>query len=174
MAVLPIVYWPHPTLSKPTTEVTTFDETLHQFLDDMAETMYAANGVGLAANQVNDLRRVTVIDTAGKDEPPQLLELINPKVVEKDGQITWQEGCLSFPELYFEVKRANQVRVEYQDRNGETQHIEGEELLAVALQHEIDHLDGVVFIDRIGKLDRRLMLRKYNKIMTRRKQEGMD
>lgn len=174
MAVLPIVYWPHPTLSKPTREVTEFDETLHRFLDDMAETMYAAEGVGLAANQVDDLRRVTVIDTAGQDEPSQLLELINPRVVDKEGTITWQEGCLSFPELYFDVKRADHVKVEYQDRNGETQTIEADELLAVALQHEIDHLDGVVFIDRIGMLDRRLMLRKYNKIMTRRKREGID
>ncbi len=95
MSVLPIVIYPHPTLKKPAEPVTRFDAELHAFLDDMAETMYAAGGVGLAANQVDDLRRVTVIDTAADDAPAELRELINPRITERSGSLTWNEGCLS-------------------------------------------------------------------------------
>lgn len=164
MAVLPIVLWPHPTLTTPAAPVEVFDEALGAFIDDMAETMYAAQGVGLAANQVDSLQRVTVIDCAVDDGPPELLELVNPEVVEREGSLTWEEGCLSFPGLFNDVKRAARVLVRYQDRDGNAREIEGEGLLAVCLQHEIDHLDGVVFIDRIGPLARRMALKEWKRI----------
>jgi peptide deformylase len=168
MAVLDIVHYPHEALTTPAVRVEHFDDELATFIDDMAETMYAADGVGLAANQVAVLKRVTVIDTAD-DDGPGLLEIVNPTIVERsDEPILWQEGCLSFPELFFDVKRARRVTVEYFDRHGTPQRIEADGLLAVALQHEIDHLDGVVYIDRIGQVDRRLMLRKYRKLATER------
>ncbi len=113
-----------------------------------------------------------MIDTG--DEGAGLLELVNPKVVEREGEIIWQEGCLSFPELFFDVKRASHVKVSYVDRHGAPQEIEADGLLAVALQHEIDHLDGVVFTERISKIDKRLMLRKYRRIMERRRAEGLE
>jgi peptide deformylase len=172
MAVLPIVLYPHEALTTPAKPVEVFDAELHRFIDDMAETMYAAGGVGLAANQVAALRRVTVIDIAEDGKPPVLLEIINPTVVEKSGSIIWDEGCLSFPELFVDVKRASKVRVEYVDRHGAPKSIEGEGLLAVALQHEIDHLDGVCFIDRVSPLDRRLALRRFRKLMDQREKKG--
>lgn len=168
MAVLEIVHYPHEALTTPAKPVETFDADLAAFIDDMAETMYDADGVGLAANQVAVLKRVTVIDT-GDEDGPGLLEIVNPTIVARsDEPILWQEGCLSFPELFFDVKRAKEVTVEYFDRHGAPQRIEADGLLAVALQHEIDHLDGVVYIDRIGQVDRRLMLRKYRKRMSER------
>ena len=168
MAVLEIVHYPHEALTTPAQAVEVFDDDLAAFIDDMAETMYEAEGVGLAANQVAVLKRVTVIDT-GDEDGPGLLEIVNPTIVERsDEPILWQEGCLSFPELFFDVKRSKRVTVEYFDRNGEPQRIDADGLLAVALQHEIDHLDGVVYIDRIGQVDRRLMLRKYRKLATDR------
>lgn len=172
MSVLDIVRYPHDALTTAGADVTAFGAELHTFLDDMAETMYAADGVGLAANQVAVLQRVTVIDTG--EEGPGLLELVNPRVVEREGEIIWQEGCLSFPELFFDVKRASHVKVAYVDRHGAAQEIEADGLLAVALQHEIDHLDGVVFTERISKIDKRLMLRKYRRIMERRRAEGLE
>lgn len=164
MAVLPIVTWPHAALSTPAAAVDAFDDALGAFIDDLAETMYAAQGVGLAANQVDALRRVTVIDCAVDDGPPELLELVNPVVVEREGTITWEEGCLSFPGLYNDVQRAARVTVRYQNRQGHEREIEGEGLLAVCLQHEIDHLDGIVFIDRIGPLARRMALKEWKRI----------
>jgi peptide deformylase len=168
MAVLPIVLYPHAALTTPARPVDAFDAELAAFLESMAETMYAANGVGLAANQVAALRRVAVIDCAGEGEPAQLLELVNPQVVDRQGSITWNEGCLSFPDLYTDIRRAAQVRVSYQTRAGESKEIEATGLLAVALQHEIDHLDGIVFTERLGPIEKRVALRKYRKIMERR------
>ncbi|TVR03060.1 MAG: peptide deformylase [Deltaproteobacteria bacterium] len=164
MAILPIVHWPHRALSTPAAPVEAFDGSLHRLIDDMAETMYAASGVGLAANQVDRLHRVTVMDCAAEDEPSQLLEIVNPEIVGREGTLVWEEGCLSFPGLYNEVKRAARVTVRYRDRNGEACEITGEGLLAVCLQHEIDHLDGVVFIDRLGPLGRRMALKQWKKI----------
>lgn len=171
MAILDIVLHPHKALYTPAKAVDTFDESLHTLLDAMAETMYAANGVGLAANQVNVLQRVTVIDI-GSEEDPQLVELVNPEIVDRSGQITWEEGCLSFPQVYEKVKRANHVTVRYQDRHGKAQEISGEELLAVALQHEIDHLDGICFIDRMGPMKRKLALKEFARIQAALKREA--
>lgn len=123
-----------------------FDEKLHQILDDMAETMYAAEGVGLAAPQVGILRRYCIIDVGeGK------IELINPVIIEKSGEQVGSEGCLSIPDRYEQVKRPMYVKVRAQDRNGENFTVEGEGLKARALCHEIDHLDGVLYIDHVKK-----------------------
>ncbi|MCB9507748.1 MAG: peptide deformylase [Myxococcales bacterium] len=174
MSLLHIVKYPHAALTTPAAPVVAFDAALATFIDDLAETMYAAEGVGLAANQVAELKRVCVIDCAGQDEPAALLELVNPQVVHGDGKIVWEEGCLSFPELYERVTRPGHVRVAYQDRTGAAHEIEADGLLAVALQHEIDHLDGVLFIDRIGPLARRRALDRFTKIMARRRADGID
>lgn len=174
MAVLEIVRWPHKALSTPAEPVTEFDENLHRFLDDLAETMYVAEGVGLAANQVGVLLRATVIDVAPAGEDSQLIELVNPEVVERDGTLTWQEGCLSFPDLFENIRRAAWVKVRYQDRNGATQEVEGEELFGVAMQHEIDHLDGVCFTDQLKPAQKRLALRRFDKIMAKRRADGLE
>lgn len=175
MAVLDIVRFPFETLTTPAKPVTVFDDALGLFIDDMAETMYAANGVGLAANQVADLRRITVIDIAGPDDDAQLIELVNPEVVAKSEEtIVWEEGCLSFPELFDNVTRSARVTVRYQDRHGDVREVEGEGLFSVALQHEIDHLDGVCFTERMPKLQRIKALRKFQQIMKRRRAEGLE
>lgn len=171
MPLLPIVIYPHPTLKQRAAEVQRFDAELARLLDDMAETMYAAGGIGIAANQVDSLKRVTVIDAAPEGEPAQLREYVNPVIVEKSGSITWHEGCLSLPELYGDVKRASNVKVAYRDRHGAELELEAEGLLAVALQHEIDHLDGVMFIDRLSLLERKAALRRWQKIVEKRTAE---
>ena len=173
MAVLPIVRYPHEALTTPAEPVTVFDDALGVFIDDLAETMYAANGVGLAANQVAVLQRVTVIDTASSDDPAELIELVNPTIVERsDEPLIWEEGCLSFPELFEKVERSARVRVAYVDRHGAPQEIEAEGLLAVALQHEIDHLDWIVFVDKVSRLARVRALRRFDQIMARRREAG--
>lgn len=147
MAKRNIVISPDELLRKKSREVTAFDTKLHQLLDDMAQTMYAADGVGLAAVQVGILRRAVVIDCGDR-----LYELINPEIIETSGEQTGAEGCLSFPEQYGEVTRPNRVKVKAQDRNGEWYEAEGEGLLARAFCHEIDHLDGVVFTDHATEM----------------------
>lgn len=173
MTIRHIVKYPHEALTTPAEPVEVFDEALAELLDDLAETMYAEHGVGLAANQIAVLKRALVLDTADPESDPNLLELVNPKIVEQDGVIVWEEGCLSFPELFERVERAAQVRVAYRDRHGEPQEIEAEGLLSVALQHEIDHLDGVVFVARVGPLARTLALKRFEKIMAERRIEGI-
>ena len=165
MARLPIVLYPNKVLATRAEEVTSFDEQLHTFLDDMVETMYAAEGVGLAANQVGVLQRVTVMDCRREGEETSVLrELINPEIIAREGTVTWEEGCLSFPGLYQKVRRSKWVKVRYQDRHGAHREVEGDGLLGVCLQHEIDHLDGVLFLDRVGALSRSLALRRYDKL----------
>ncbi len=171
MAVLEIVQFPHEALTTPAQPVTVFDDELRTFIDDMAETMYTAKGVGLAANQVAALRRVTVIDPAGPDDPSELLELVNPEIIEREGKLVWEEGCLSFPELYEKVQRSATVTVRYQDRNGDVKEVSAEGLLAVALQHEIDHLDGILYIDRIKPFARSLALKRFQRILARKSAE---
>lgn len=167
MSVLNILLFPHPTLRAKCKEVQSFDEKLHELLDDMAETMYVANGVGLAAPQIGVDLQVTVIDT-GEERGVELLEIINPKIVERTGEpVVGEEGCLSFPDIYAPVERYPAVRVEAFNRHGEKYTIEGEELLAVALQHEIDHLHGKLFLDYTNRFRqnqiRKQMKRKYGK-----------
>ncbi len=133
-------------------------------MDDMVETMYAEDGIGLAAPQVGREERVIVIDVSGKDDPPNPVRLANPEIVwESDELRTHEEGCLSLPEHYADVVRPDRVRVRYLGENGETQEIEAEGLLSTCLQHEIDHLDGILFVDHVSAIRRNMILRKLTK-----------
>jgi len=144
MAIRLIVKHPEPLLRERAKEVTKFNANLHKLLDDMAETMYDANGVGLAAPQVGVLKRVFVVDA---DEEHGLIELVNPEIVSMEGEQFGPEGCLSIPGLQGDVRRATKVVIKGQDRYGNPVQYEGTELLARAFQHELDHLNGVLFID---------------------------
>lgn len=168
MALRTVVLYPHPALTTPAEPVTAFDEQLHAFIEDMAETMYHSRGVGLAANQVAVLKRVALVDVAEEGEPARRIELINPQVVAASGKGRREEGCLSFPRLYDNIDRATEVTVQFVNRFNEPQEITATGLLAVALQHEIDHLDGKVFLDRMGPLQRAMALKRYRKLMERR------
>ena len=161
---LTIVKYPEPVLQKPGEPVTEFDDELRKFVADMFETMYDAQGVGLAAPQVAVSKRITVIDTSNGKDAAQKLVLINPEIIEREGKLYEEEGCLSFPEIREKVVRASKVKVRAQDENGKWFEVEGEELLSRCLQHEIDHLDGVLFIFRISGLKRDLALRKIRKM----------
>jgi len=163
MAVLEILNSPNPVLKEKTRPVQKIDASLRRLVQDMTETMYSAPGVGLAANQVGHSLRLAVIDVTPADQPKNLIVLINPEIVAADGARTWDEGCLSVPDCNEEVKRSQRVVVRCQNLEGETVEIAGEDLLSVALQHEIDHLDGVLFIDRLSPLKRRLIKKKLQK-----------
>ncbi len=133
---------------------------IQALVDDMAETMYAAPGVGLAATQIGEAYQLFVVDVAGEDEPSQLRVFINPEILERRDVVCWTEGCLSFPGVSEEVERASHVRVRAQDRSGAWFELEADGLLAVAVQHEYDHLQGVLMIDHLGPLKKRLVNRK--------------
>jgi len=163
MAVLPILEYPDKRLREKARPVEAVTPEIQKLVDDMAETMYAAPGVGLAANQVGVTLRIFVIDTAGDDEPSQLRVFINPEILEKTGELVWQEGCLSFPGISESVERAAWVRVRALDREGKQFELEAEELLAIAIQHENDHLDGALMIDKLGPVKKRLVQRKLQK-----------
>jgi peptide deformylase len=161
MSVLSILEFPDPRLRTRAEPVTVFDAKLKQFVADMFETMYAANGVGLAATQVNVHQRVLVTDMSeGRTEP---LALINAQILEKDGSQVYQEGCLSFPGLYADVTRALKVKVKAQDAAGNEFVVDAEGPLAVCIQHEIDHLDGKVFVDYLSPLKRGMLLKRLEK-----------
>jgi peptide deformylase len=163
MAVRTILHYPDPRLrekAKPVAEIT---PAIQKLVDDMAETMYAAPGVGLAATQIGEPHRVFVIDTANDDEPSNLRVFINPEIVGRDGEVTWEEGCLSFPTVVEEIDRAEKVRVRALDRDGKPFELDCDGLLAVAVQHELDHLDGVLMIDRMGVLKKRIVDRKMRR-----------
>lgn len=161
MSLLSILEFPDPRLRTRATPVTVFDAKLKQFVADLFETMYAANGVGLAATQVNVHQRVLVIDMS--EERNQPLVLINAEIVEKNGAQVYQEGCLSFPGLYADVTRALRVKVKAQDTDGRDFVYEAEGPLAVAVQHEMDHLEGKVFVDYLSPLKRSLLLKRLEK-----------
>ena len=161
--ILKIVKYPEPVLQQPGDPVSEFDEALHKLVADMFETMYASQGIGLAAQQVGVAKRVTVIDLSMGKDPEQKLVLVNPEIIHRDGKQYEEEGCLSFPEIREKVQRAANVRVRAQDENGKWFEMDGEELLSRAFQHEIDHLDGVLFIYRMSGLKRDMVLRKIRK-----------
>lgn len=163
MAILPILTYPHPVLRQRAEPVEKVTPEVQQLVDDMAQTMYAAPGVGLAANQVGVPSRVFVIDIASDDEPSDLRVFINPEIISKDGSIDWNEGCLSFPGLNETIHRADHVVVRALDRSGTPFELEATGLLAVAIQHENDHLDGRLLIDHLGPVRRRLAQRKLAK-----------
>ena len=164
MAKMQIITLPDPRLRLVGEPVAKVDDEIRQLMDDMLETMYAAPGIGLAAIQVAVPKRVIVTDVAREDEEPRPLFLANPEVVwESDELSVYQEGCLSVPEYYEDVERPAVVRVKYVDRDNNEQEIEADGLLAVCLQHEIEHLDGGLFIDHISKLKRDRVVKKFKK-----------
>ncbi len=171
MALLEVLTVPNKKLKEVGVEIKDFDEKLHTFLDDMAETMYAENGIGLSATQVGVALKVATVDVANRDESSQLLELVNPVIVEKDGKVVSEEGCLSVPGVWEEVERAEKIKLEYQDRHGEKQTLEADGLLSICIQHELDHLDGKVFIDYLSKLKRKLAVKKAQREAAKRKEE---
>ena len=162
--ILKIVKYPDPVLQQPGEPVTEFDEELRKFVADMFETMYASQGIGLAAQQVGVAKRITVIDVSGGKDPAQKLVLINPEITFREGKQYEEEGCLSFPEIREKISRAAKVRIRAQDEKGKWYEMDGEELLSRAFQHEIDHLDGMLFIFRMSALKRDLTLRKIRKM----------
>jgi len=152
-------------LRRRTVPVERFDAELASFLDDLVETMYDAEGIGLAAPQVGDPRRATVIDVSEERDGSRVLELVNPRILRSEGTIESEEGCLSIPGVVETIERAAEVEVEYCDRRGERRVVAGTELLSRALQHEIDHLEGVLFIDYLGPLKRRMVVREWRRSM---------
>lgn len=161
-----IVIWPDKRLKEKSKEVTQFDSELHELLDDMYETMIHANGVGLAAIQVGVAVNALLVNLPNEDGEQlkeEMLEIINPKITKKNGEIVWQEGCLSIPEYYDDVVRSDEITLEYQDRFGKRHTLEAEGFLAVAIQHEMDHLDGRVFIERLSLLKRKKFEKEWKK-----------
>ncbi len=166
MAVLEIRKFPDSILRKKTGRVEKIDANLHRLIDDMVETMHAAPGVGLAANQVGAPLQVAVIDLSAREDKTQrhpLIVLINPELLSMEGSLSEEEGCLSIPEYSETVKRAAKVKVRAQDKSGKVYELNAEGMLAKALQHEIDHLNGLLFIDRISPLKKDIFKRRYKK-----------
>lgn len=163
MAVRTILHYPDPRLREKARPVAEITPEIKQLCEDMAETMYAAPGVGLAATQIGEPHRIFVIDVAGEDEPSQLRVFINPEIVGREGGVTWEEGCLSFPGVTEDIDRAAQVKVRAMGVDGKLFELEADGLLAVAVQHELDHLDGVLMIDRMGALKKRIVDRKMRR-----------
>jgi len=174
MALRKILQFPNPALKESAAPVANIDGEVAALVDDMAETMYAAPGVGLAATQVGVGQRIIVLDIRGENEEPgkRLMKLINPEIVEQDGEIVWEEGCLSVPELTAPVKRARRVLVRAWTTDQRELQIEAEELLAVALQHEIDHLEGRLFLDHLSRLKRDLYRARRKKLERQGRSSG--
>lgn len=163
--IYPIVLYGNPVLETPAEPVTEFNEELKKLVEDMFESMYAAHGVGLAAPQIGIARRLAVIDVTFKEDPAAKLVLVNPEIIHRKDKQTGQEGCLSLPEFRENVTRANIVTVRAQDVDGNWFEKTGDELLARALQHEIDHLNGRLFISHVSGLKRDLIKRKIKKLV---------
>ncbi len=167
MALRDIRKFPDPVLRRKTDRVTSINGTIERLIDDMVETMHAAPGVGLAANQVGVSLQVAVIDLSTREEKEKrhpLLVMINPEILSRQGSVVEEEGCLSIPEYAEKVKRAARVKVRAQDRTGSVFELEAEGLLAKALQHEIDHLNGLLFIDRLSPLKKSIFKRRLKKM----------
>ncbi|MCW8883018.1 MAG: peptide deformylase [Sedimenticola sp.] len=161
MAILNILHFPDPRLRNKAQVVKSFDDNLRKLAADMLETMYQAPGIGLASTQVNDLRRLVVIDVSESHDDP--LCLVNPEILEKHGEHKMEEGCLSVPGVYEPVTRATDIKVRAQNLEGETIEFEADDLLAVCIQHELDHLDGKLFIDNLSNLKRQRIRKKLEK-----------
>lgn len=164
MAILEIRIFPDPVLKEVSQEVSSFDSKLKKLLDDMYQTMLDANGIGLAAPQVGVSHQIAVIDVS--EERNNKLEVINPKIVWKDGDTPSEEGCLSIPEYRDTIRRSKEIIVEAYDRDGKEFELKADGLLAICLQHEIDHLNGILFTDRLSRLKRELFKRWYSKRYT--------
>ncbi|MFC1523687.1 peptide deformylase [Thermodesulfobacteriota bacterium] len=174
MAVKKIITYPDPVLRQAALPVTEFDDELKQLIADMAETMYAAPGVGLAANQVGVCRQVVVIDIAPATEESRLIVLVNPEITSHEGDVVDEEGCLSVLELSANVKRYKKICIQAQDSDGEPIEFETEDFLARVIQHELDHLQGKLFIDRISSLKRALYKKRLKKILLEKKDEKQE
>ena len=161
MALLTLLHYPDPLLRNRARPVTTVTNEIRQLVSDMLETMYAAPGIGLAATQVGVDQRVIVVDVSEHGDAPQVF--INPEILSRDGKEKMQEGCLSVPGVFEEVERAERIRVRALDRNGQPLEFDAESLLAVCIQHEIDHLDGKLFVDYLSDLKRQRIRRKLEK-----------
>ena len=164
--ILKIVKYPDPVLSRPAEPVTEFNDELRRLVADMFETTYANQGIGLAAPQVGVSKRLATIDLSMGKEPEDKLVFINPEIVFSDGRVYEEEGCLSFPEIREKVVRAAKVRVRAQDQYGKWFEMDGDDLMARCMQHEIDHVDGMLFIFRMSTLKRNLNLRKIRKMQS--------
>jgi peptide deformylase len=162
--VHPIVKFPDPVLQRPAEAVTKFDQELRELVEDMFESMYDAHGIGLAAPQIGVPKRLTVIDLSFQKNPEEKLVLINPEILSREGKQLEEEGCLSLPDIREKVSRASKVKIRAQDVTGKWFERDAEDLLARAFQHEIDHLDGVLFIFRISALKRDFVLRRIRKL----------
>jgi peptide deformylase len=164
MAILPIIEIPDPRLKLVSEPVAQVDAGVRKLMDDLMETMYDAPGIGLAAIQVAVAKRVLVLDVAREDEEPQPLCIANPEIVWASEELNvYQEGCLSIPDYYEDVERPKKVRVRYLNRDGKLQELDADGLLATCVQHEIDHLNGVLFIDHLSRLKRDRVMKKYTK-----------
>ncbi len=163
MALLKILQYPDPRLRVKCVPVTQVDDRIRQLLSDMAETMYSAPGVGLAAPQVGESLQICVVDIAEEDKPSELHEFINPEIIAREGKVEIEEGCLSFPNLSEPIPRAATIVVRWMDRDGQTRQETFKDMLAVAIQHELDHLTGTLMIDRLGPLRKMMAQRKMNK-----------
>ena len=164
MAVLPIVKYGSDVLRRPADLVTDIDGVLQKLIDDMVDTMHAAPGVGLAANQIGVSQRVAVIDLSVGKRPNEVIILVNPEIVETEGEVTEEEGCLSIPDMTEIVTRPARVKARYLDRNGATREMWGEGLMARALSHETDHLKGGLFVDRLRGFKKERLLKKIQKL----------
>lgn len=161
MALLPVLRYPDPRLHRVAARVTRVDNEVRKLIKDMADTMYAAPGIGLAATQVDVHQRIIVIDIS--ETRDQLRVFINPEILEASGQAEWEEGCLSVPGIYEKVRRAQHIKVQALDAEGERFTLEAEDLLAVCIQHEMDHLEGKVFVEYLSRLKQQRILAKLRK-----------
>lgn len=171
MAILDVVYYGDPRLEKVSEPIAEVTPEVRRLARDMFETMYFTSGVGLSAPQIGVNRRLLVIDVSGGNDRSKQVTMINPVVVEQSGTQTGQEGCLSFPGLFAVIKRPNYVKVRGLDLDGKEIHVEGSELLARAFLHEIDHLDGILFIQRMKKADREAVIKKVKKLQFNNKEK---
>lgn len=171
MSLLRIRHYPDPVLKQKAERVTSFDGELRRLAGDLLETMYAAPGVGLAAPQVGVSQRLIVVDCSPKDAPQGPLVAVNPEIIAGEGESCEEEGCLSVPEYYAKVMRQERVQVRFQELDGTPRELSAEGLWAVCFQHEIDHLDGILFVDHLSPLKRSLFRKKYQKILEQRQEQ---
>ena len=165
MAIRTILHYPDPRLRQKAQPVTNVTPEIQRLIEDMAETMYAAPGVGLAATQIGEPHRIFIVDIAAEDEPSNLMVFINPEILDPSEDLSvYSEGCLSVPEIYADVERPARIRARWQDLDGTVHEEDMEGLMATCLQHEMDHLEGILFIDHLSRLKRQMALKKLDKL----------
>lgn len=169
-----ILVWPHPVLKQTAKPVAVVDDSVRQLIQDMFDSMYAADGVGLAAPQIGELKNVIVLDTSPRQEGAKPIAMVNPEIVKLEGETTYKEGCLSIPGEAEDVDRAAVVTVRFLDKDGVAQELTADGLLAIAIQHETDHLKGTVFVDHISSLKRELIRKRMKKVQAFRAEKKAD